>query len=140
MNKHYLVTTSNPTRRATWIRIFDTDVLPIKSPHPTLSPCLDMAYRLDAHRLSTNDRMRLVGWLVMFRQIDYDEARAMVQEGYPIKAEDCHVIEQEGTPAFSFPGHSRRYMRWPGKMTKPPQNAQKTSQTLRRSRLSSVGV
>lgn len=141
MNKHYFVTTSDPVRRATWMRIFDTDVLPIKSPHPALSPCLDMAYRLDTHRLSVNVRTRLVGWLVMFRRLDYDEARTMVQEGYPIRAEGCHVVEQEScTPAFLFPVRSWHQPRWPGKAGKVPQNAHKTSQTLRRSRLPSVGA
>lgn len=141
MSSQYFVTTSDPVRRATWNRIFDTDVLPIMRPRPSLSQCLSMAYRLDAHRLTDNEKRRLAGYLVLFRGMDYNEALSMIQDGYPIQADGCDVIEQAlSTPAFLLPGVWRRgYLPSPNNR-KLHQNAQTTRTAMRSPRMFGFGV
>lgn len=107
MTKQYFVTTSDPIRQAEWMHIFHTDVLPIKGPQATMSPCRSLAYRLDAARLTWGQRVRLIGRMCRKHRLSYDEAVQMVTEGYPIYAENCEVIEQEQcAPAFSLVHHA----------------------------------
>jgi hypothetical protein len=109
--QRFYVVTRDPARQSLWDRLFHTDRLPVRSPRPSLTPGLCLAYRLDAAALSQNQITRLVGWLVWFRKMTHDDAAALVREGFPIAADGVElVVEQERgrwpAPAFVLSGRA----------------------------------
>ena len=97
--QRFYVTTSDPARLRLWDHLFHSDQLPVRSPRPSLTPGLCLAYRLDAAALSQGQVTKLIGWLVWFQKMTYQDAAALVSEGFPIAAAGCELVEQEATPA-----------------------------------------
>lgn len=100
-----------PTNRRTaakWLQATGCELLPVRSSEPAMTPAGCLAYRVDASRLTANERTRLIGYLVLHcwmgsKRMTYDEARLAVVEGVPVAAADCELVqEQESTPAPAF--------------------------------------
>lgn len=100
--QRFYVTTSDPARLALWDRLFHSDRLPVRSPRPSLTPGLCLAYRLDAAALSRNQVNALIGWLVWWKRMTHQEAAALVTEGFPIAAAGCELIQEQESPPAPF--------------------------------------
>lgn len=91
------ITTTDPSRRATWQRLFGTDILPVRSPRPRWQ-CINpghetLAYDLDTSRLVSGQLSRLAAYVAKRAGWSYGVALAEVGRGWPIPANNCYVVE-----------------------------------------------
>ena len=110
----HFITTTDPARRATWLRLFGRDTLPVKQARPRWEwrqgagysdPFLTLVYDLDYTRLHQGDIDRLAGWISKRQGVSYNQARSMVCDGWTIPARGCEIVEpveQEPSPAVLF--------------------------------------
>ena len=77
----HFITTTDPTRRALWLRLFGSEWLPVKSARPRWQ--VDragvevLAFDLDASRLHFMARSRFAGYIARRDGITYDTAAGL---------------------------------------------------------------
>lgn len=87
----------NSPRRADWIEVFGTEVLPIISPVPVVNDGPTGRrefYRLDVSRITPQQRQRLVRWLSKRWKLPVHEVEKSVDDpehGVPLLADDLVV-------------------------------------------------
>lgn len=106
------VTTTDPKRRAAWVKIFHLDRLPVKQPRPRLQslPLLGdvLAYDLDPSRVNRFAISRLAHNRSAIRGINYETAYSeIMRDGWPIPAEGVTLAEGEGGPRLPSISHSQ---------------------------------
>jgi hypothetical protein len=92
------IKTTDPRRRALWLRLFGMDVLPVKWPFP--EPFVDaagnerMAYVLDSRHLTPQQTHNLASYLqARTWGMSYQDACRRVGELWTIDAENVEVVE-----------------------------------------------
>lgn len=104
------ITTRDPRRRATWLRLFGSDRLPVLSGRarwqPGIVPGRDvLAYDLAVGRLSQGQRDRFAAYVARRTLRDYRDVKAEMDIAYawPIRARGCSVVEVEDSETVERP-------------------------------------
>lgn len=100
------VTTTDPQRRALWLRLFGVDVLPVKRPFPELF--IDaagnerLAYVLDSRQLTAIQINKLASYLqARIWGLGYQDAQRQARERWTIDAEGVELVDPEDETAVS---------------------------------------
>lgn len=98
----YMITPTDDHRRATWLRIFGTEMLPVFAARPRFQfhdarKEEMLAYDLKLSELSEPQRYRFAAWLSKRYGINYSQAHRQVETNlsWPILATGCRVVEFE---------------------------------------------
>jgi hypothetical protein len=92
------VRTTDPQRRALWLRLFGVGVLPVKRPYPEIfadrAGDERLAYVLDARRLAPQQLHNLASYLqARVWGLSYQDAQRQAREVWTIDAEDVELVD-----------------------------------------------
>lgn len=93
------ITTRNGRQRALWLRLFGSDVLPVRAaaPHEVFTPDgrARQVYDLDVVAIGANGRRRLAAYVAARRWgVTFEQALRDVAFGWTIDATDCELVIQ----------------------------------------------
>lgn len=96
--KQWFIRPTDPARRATWQRLFDTDQLPVERPFPRPGSDGDPVYDLDTLVMSDNDLVRLAGFVATQQKREYGRVYDGIKaEGVAVPAIGLELLKAADT-------------------------------------------
>ncbi len=130
----FQIATRNGRQRALWLRLFGSDVLPVRAaaPHEVFTPDgrARLVYDLDVVAIGANGRRRLAAYIAARRWgVTFEQALRDVAFGWTIDATDCELVTEPVTdPAQNLPVETRSAVSGPtvlgnGREPRPRRNS-----------------
>ena len=108
MQTKFQITTRNGRQRALWLRLFGSDVLPVRAarPHEVFTPDgrARLVYDLDVVAIGTNGRRRLAAYIAARKWgVTFEQALSDLAHGWTIDAADCELVAEPVTDPAQNP-------------------------------------